>query len=301
MLLRRALLGVAIAGSSLASLASGATACTGASAPSDADSDASLDVVARSLPNADAAGSPSLTALRVSANATEDSRAPIALVPPFSSDIHDYYVRCPAETNALTVSMRASAGAESLLLQPTPSGSAQAQDLSLRVNENQAIVAAATNGSATTEYWVRCLPKDFPPLQMVAHPDKGTPTPGYYLVGAKHTVTNAAYAIVLDSHGVPVWYAKPQVPSSTDLLEVDSVVAGAISFIPSLSSPFEIHSLSPLMTAYVAPTGKTLDNHELRHLSNGHYLVISNGVVSGVDLTGLTLPLPDGGVQALGP
>jgi hypothetical protein len=36
-------------------------------------------------------------------------------------------------------------------------------------------------------------------------------------------------------------------------------------------------------------------------LSNGDYLVLSNGVATGVDLTGLNLPLPEGGVEALGP
>ena len=51
------------------------------------------------------------------------------------------------------------------------------------VNEGEVIVVGVTTGGATDSYWVRCLPHDFPKLQMTLHPDAGTPTPGYYLVG----------------------------------------------------------------------------------------------------------------------
>jgi hypothetical protein len=177
-----------------------------------------------------------------------------------------------------------------------------AQTVSLLVSENQAIVAAASDGTATTEYWVRCLPPSFPPMSMVQHPDAGAPPPGYYLVGTDGALASPGYAMVLDGNGVPLWYYEEPVPFG--VVEVDNVVSGAITFMAYVApaqAPFELYQLSPLNVSYVAPTGTILGLHELRTLSNGHWLVISNPIKNGVDLTGLDFPLVDGGVEALGP
>jgi hypothetical protein len=231
---------------------------------------------------------PYLTELTVSPNLT--------LVPAFSPSIHDYYVVCVGRTNSLTVSMSASSGAKSQLLQPTQSASLPQQDLSLEVTENEAIVAVATQGKLTTEYWVRCLPHDFQSMEMVKHPGVGSATPGYYLMGDEQAPPTGApaFAMVVDSNGVPVWYyAQPRkglFEPSTGVFNVDSVVPGTLSFIgwPSVlfSSPFEIHRLSPLETTYVSATGLALDPHELRLLSNGDFLMFTDQVETGIDLTG---------------
>jgi hypothetical protein len=228
----------------------------------------------------------------------------VSLVPSFSWSVHDYYVRCAAGTNALIVSMIASPGAESALLQPKISTSEPEQILALRVDENQAIVATATRGTASTEYWVRCLPHDFPHLQMSPHADAGIePRPGYYLVGNRQTLNGAgAYAMVLNASGVPVWYFHET--RGPGVLNVDSVTKGAVSFVaPGLHGavfPYEIHQLSPWKTAYTDAPGTVFDEHELRALPNGDYLILSRPILGGVDLTGLRLPAPDGGVDTFG-
>jgi hypothetical protein len=204
----------------------------------------------------------------------------VSLVPSFSWSVHDYYVRCAAGTNALIVSMIASPGAESALLQPKISTSEPEQILALRVDENQAIVATATRGTASTEYWVRCLPHDFPHLQMSPHADAGIePRPGYYLVGNRQTLNGAgAYAMVLNASGVPVWYFHET--RGPGVLNVDSVTKGAVSFVaPGLHGavfPYEIHQLSPWKTAYTDAPGTVFDEHELRALPNGDYLILSD-------------------------
>jgi hypothetical protein len=48
------------------------------------------------------------------------------------------------------------------------------------------------------------------------------------------------------------------------------------------------------------PFGQPSDVHELRRLSNGDYLVIFATLQTGIDLTGLVLPLPDGGTESFG-
>jgi hypothetical protein len=253
------------------------------------------------LPDGGADGAPLgtvyLTELRVSSS--DDT---LTLVPSFSPNIHDYYVRCAAGTNALTVSIAAAPGAESLVSRPTRSPSAPKQTASLRVSENQAIVAVAAAGADSVEYWVRCLPHDFPAISLDAHPQAGAPVPGYYLIGndAPTVSGNVAYAMVVDGQGVPVWYVREP---ATGVFDVDAVVSGAISFLeyPSKWSAFEIHRLSPLQTGVLSNPSIPLDPHELRHLSNGDFLVFSDELETGVDLTGYPLALPDGGIETLGP
>jgi hypothetical protein len=244
----------------------------------------------------DAGSGPYLTELTVSANVT--------LVPAFSPIIHDYYVVCAERTNSLTVSMSASPGAMSQLLQPTKSASAPQQDLSVEVTENEAIVAVATQGKLTTEYWVRCLPHDFQSMAMVKHTGVGPATQGYYLIGDEQAPPTGApaFAMVVDSNGVPVWYyAQPRkglFEPSTGVFDVDSLVPGTISLIgwPSslFSSPFEIHRLSPLETSDVSATGLALDPHELRRLTNGNFLIFTDQVETGIDLTGYPAVGADG-------
>ena len=222
-------------------------------------------------------------------------------MPAFSPDIHDYSVRCAAGQNLFDVSLTASNGASGLASQPTPSPALQTQTVSVAVTENQAVVAAASNGVATVEYWVRCLPNDFPLLQWTPHPEAGSPPPGYYLIGTAIPTTSGCYAMVLDRNGVPVWYASAEPIGGWCVFDVDSVVSGTISFDSLADSPaeFELHQLDPLATTTLAPNGLNTDLHELRILPNGNYLVISTPLQPGVDVTGMQLPLPDGGTETL--
>jgi Arylsulfotransferase (ASST) len=244
---------------------------------------------------------PVLVSLSVSSKA--DGGAGVALYPTFSPDVSDYYVRCPAANNALTVSMTAAIGSRSLLLQPVTSPARETQTLAIEVAENVAIVAAATDGKATTEYWVRCLPSDMPELVWTTHPEAGAPTPGYYLVGNWFPPTGGGgYAFVLNTNGVPVWYARAQSPFG--VADVDQIVAGSVSFDPFARNkyePFELRQLAPLMTTDLAPDGYGVSMHEIRAVPDGTYLVFATPLKYGVDLTGLTVTLPDGGTQALGP
>jgi hypothetical protein len=243
-------------------------------------------------------GAPFLTELIVSVASPVDGEAPITLAPPFSPRTHDYYVRCSSGANQLALTLSASTGATARLLQPITSPSKSAQSLSLTVHENQAIVAAATRGAASTEYWVRCLPHDFPELRMSVHAEAGTPPPGYYLIGDFAPINQGPYAMVLDGNGVPVWY---HLGDSSGMCDVDDVASGTVSFVSTLAEGFEILRLDPWTTSHVAASVSALDGHELRLLANGHYVVFSSGVRTGVDLTGLHFGLLDGGVASFGP
>jgi hypothetical protein len=136
---------------------------------------------------------------------------------------------------------------------------------------------------------------------MSLHPDAGSPTPGYYLVGNDVTVNDAGYAMVLDGLGVPVWYY--EMPAGLGVLDVDSVVPGSVSFVPASNAleDYQVHKLSPLSTVSLAPDGYAPDTHELLALPNGDYLMLSYPQKSGIDLTGLSVITANGTFVPLGP
>jgi hypothetical protein len=226
--------------------------------------------------------------------------SPLTLVPAFSPAIHDYYVRCMAGANSLTVSMRAPSGGSIDLLQPVvTAGSSSSSEETISVAENDAIVVGVTVAGASDSYWIRCLPHDFPTLAVTRGDHTPAPAPGYYLVGGMIGVPgDGPYAIVVDSNGVPVWYHTTA--DGLDAMDVDSLTPGVISFVPdallsfsSVGPQFELHDLATGQVSHVEPVGVPLDVHELRVLPNGDYLVIANPVVPGVDLTGLAGYGPD--------
>jgi hypothetical protein len=285
-------------------VALGFVACSSTSAPvkdagppsRDAASDApSRDSEAGKESGPDAGGL-ILTELSVTSKAIPA----LTLVPGFSPSIHDYYVRCEAGTNALVVSMTAASGDLCQLTSPTKSPRLSKQTVSVSADENQAIVATVIGGTGTEEYWVRCLPHEFPEIEMTPHPEAGTPTPGYYLVGNDVVgMAELGYAMVLDGNGVPVWYTSH---AGFGVINVDDLVPGAVSFIgSSVGVPYEILTLSPPATQYVTEEGKPSDAHELRVLPSGDYLLFDESVQTGVNLTGLAVPTSDGGTLELGP
>jgi hypothetical protein len=266
-------------------------------ARADAKRDATSDAKSDATADAETGGPVSLTALDVSVSPTS-TEAPVTLTPAFSPGIHDYYVRCIDGANALDVTMTPSPGAQAFVSAPVVTTSLPGQPVALSVTAGVAIVVGARAGTVSSTYWVRCLPPDFPPVQVVKL-TATAPPPGYYLVGNTTAPPGeAAYAMVLDVNGVPVWYDR----AGTSVFDVESLQTGAVSF-NNIHSPksFEVHELHPLLTTYVQVQGKPADEHELRALPNGDYLTLDAPPAEGFNLTGLVLPTGlDGGVVALG-
>jgi hypothetical protein len=272
----------------------GALACS-ASPPEGSRTGGVADAGDEATPQAE----PRLTELTVSWRDPETSPR-LQLTPAFSPGVFDYYVRCRKGDNALTVSMTASAGAASALLEPTASSPSPRQTLHVSAREDAAIVATASVDGTTIEYWVRCLPDDFPSLSMTAYPKADSAPPGYYLLGnATLTDERWGYAMLLTQRGVPIWYAHGW-PGEA-VADVDQLSPETITFFLEFGHPVEVRRLSPFETTYVAPSGTSLDSHELRVLPNGNYLVISAPIATGVDLTGVKVPLTDGGTATFGP
>ena len=195
------------------------------------------------------------------------SISPLSLVPSFSASIHDYYVRCASGDNALTLTVTDANGSTT-----TAISAVKNQEIDVR-----------------DQYFIRCLPSDFPVITVTTHAEAGAPTPGFYLVNGSN------YAVVLDTNGTPVWYASGSAP-----LNVDALTPDTISFMPNSMGPFsyasgteyKIDALDASTATTVTTVGNPTDGHEFRLLPNGDHLLLTYPIETNVDLVGL---------QAFGP
>lgn len=228
--------------------------------------------------------------------------SPLALVPAFSPSTHDYAVRCAAGPNPITIAMAAGPGAVVDLV-PSTGATATTSSVDLSLNPDQAAVIQVTAGAATAQYWIRCLPPDFPTITVTTYPAAGAPTPGWYLLSQSFT-RNAVgnFAMILDANGVPVWYRRePQPVYNVEVRAMDAV-SFIVDTVPAgfgtdTSATYQVDNLANDTVAAIPlpiEDGPT-DVHEFRTLANGDYLVISTPLVSGVDLTGLAVAGIDGG------
>ena len=214
------------------------------------------------------------------------------MAPAFSPDIHDYVLRCSAGDNAVSVTVNAAAPVEASILGVGSSPASGSQSATVTLQEDSAIVIDVTSGTDAQEYWVRCLPHDFPVVSMTRNPQAGSPTPGWYLLGNGIAAEGeGGFAMVLDGNGTPVWYHRV---AATGAFNVDQLPDGSISFIAELgaygsdpNAKYTILQLAPWQVQYVQASGSPTDEHELQVLPNGDRLVLSYPLIAGVDLTGL--------------
>ncbi len=160
------------------------------------------------------------------------------------------------------------------------------------VGAGEAIVATYSSPSgANAEYWVRCVPPDFPRVTVTR---SGPTAPGWYLVAnAAFARPPGEFAIILDSNGVPVWYRRTKTTYPNQFVaDFKRLADGTLSWVIAPPLPF---GLDPTVAAeqfrldstLVArhrtvdnpadPTNpaRPLDGHDLVELSNGNLLMIS--------------------------
>jgi hypothetical protein len=220
--------------------------------------------------------------------------APYGLTPAFSPMTTDYVLRCSAGANRVTLTLR---GNGSPIAVGTSQQSSPASGTSVRVSlslvPNQAVVVYApdsANPPASTQYWIRCLPPDFPAIRVdAAGPSSPSWTPGYYFTGNITSTQGAFYGMVLDGNGVPVWYQSLGAAAG-GAFNVQPLLNDTISWTPGLGpgvgtgangnafTGFDLDTQSTIapLPAAISPT----DLHELVPLPNGDRLMISTPVVS---------------------
>jgi hypothetical protein len=198
---------------------------------------------------------------RASARSTQAANFSIttspALDPPFSPTVTNYAVRCtssPTTTLVTTGTGRVNVG-NTVLTGP--------------VNLNLPLVAGqgVHVRSAHSNYYIRCLPADFPAYTSSV---TGTPQAAGYLL------TLGPYAVVFDPDGVPVWWYSDlgQGAYVTSPIDAKFITPTEISWWDASSNADVIRSLNGTVKHTVGGGATPLDFHDMQRLPNGNYLGI---------------------------
>jgi Arylsulfotransferase (ASST) len=251
--------------------AASASAATGAQTPPNAQL---ITVTGSSLSNITAAPT-SFTA---------------AMTPAFSPTTNNYVLNCPAATSSVTFTMTAATGTITV---NGNTGASEPATVSLTTNQAAVVQAPSpTNPAVVSQYWIRCLPTDFPPLQVVT--DTGKAPEGYYLTeNALVAAGSGRYVMILDRHGTPVWWQSvgPTNPAyfqqwSPNTLAWDSNNnGGAPQFVNA--DGYTTYNLKTGASATLVPNNQPADPHDIIHLSDGNIIFLTDPEVTGVDLSSI--------------
>ncbi|HXQ23900.1 MAG TPA: arylsulfotransferase family protein, partial [Candidatus Acidoferrales bacterium] len=185
--------------------------------------------------------------------------------------------------------MTAIAGGAVSLSAPFTTSGAPSASVPVSLTEDQAAVVLAQDATGfTQQYWIRCLPHDFPLVAPITYPAVGSPTPGWYLIGNLFAAAGSgSFAMIVDVNGTPIWYHR--IPSAEANVTVvtplpDSTVGITTTSNPSIGT---LYHLKTWTTQAISTVGIPLNNHELLLLPNGDFMLMSYPTLTGVDLTGL--------------
>jgi hypothetical protein len=226
------------------------------------------------------------------------SVAPLTLSPSFRSSTTDYTVPCAAGVNNLDIWTRAHTGSEAGLTSPVTTEPSRTQTNTVQLLENQAAVVHVTDSHGNdTEYWIRCLPHDFPTINVTPHTGAGAPTPGWYLTQNFPSATTGSFAIILDTNGTPVWYKRSPRASATDVkpwgknhVAFAAADPGQGGYAQDPTNDYDVYNLETnQIVEQIKGVGVPTDFHDMVPLPNGNRLIMAYPLISGVDLTGLTV------------
>ena len=221
--------------------------------------------------------------------------------PPFNPDAPDYVIECGAAAGTSKVAMTLDVlpfTVASVSVSGGPATPVGTGTTSVSMRTDELLKVATTRQGVERDYHFRCVPPDFPRLD-VTRP--GKPAPGWYLTtsgfASQNPARNGPYLMILDHYGAPVWYKKTPSP----MMDLKRISDRRLVFTPSFG-PYGIlenqgYWLTDLAgvptvkhrTTDPSPTELPTDHHdyiELPGVANGRALV-SYPIVTGVNLVGM--------------
>ena len=252
-----------------------------------AQGDASQDD-ATSAPDTAQDTAPEPTPTVASPTLTQLQLEGIEFVAPFDPNVHDYAAYCAAGKNAWNLHVTAAPGGAASVIAPI----AQAVDANgiaaLDVADGGVVVVRGTSSDgAQSDYFVRCLPHDFPHMKFTS---KVTPDAGYYLLGSTPMLGGSGtYNMVLNSAGTPVWYhttgtgiALTELPAPNVL--VYSAPLPGESYLDA-NHRYVVHDLAKGTKQDIVALGMATDQHEVQPTGGGKFIIFAGDMVTGVDMS----------------
>jgi hypothetical protein len=180
------------------------------------------------------------------------------LFPSFVPTISDYVIRCTSDPVAVTIGAPKGTTV-SVAGQPGARGRFTASVSRLTGQGFSFVVQAPSQ--APTEYFIRCLPLDFP--QWTAS-RTGTTQAEYYLT-AGPVGSPGNYPAIFDNNGVPIWWGPKTLTLFAELLP-----NGNLAWTKTDSSPAEERTLNGALVSSISTSGGSPDQHDLLRLANGN-------------------------------
>jgi hypothetical protein len=213
------------------------------------------------------------------------------MFPAFSTAVTDYALRDCAGKEVVFDLRRENGAQVSVNGRKTT-----ASKVHLRLRTDQLVTVKASLGSVSRTWFVRCLPKDFPELSLTRHRGQ---TDGFYLLTAgwrpypERWVLNSPYYVILDGHGVPVWYMRAKgSPTILDRSPAGNLysIAMPVGLSPSYggrdgNAVVETTLAGDVLRTITTAAGDPIDVHTLQVLPNGNLLVLTMPIRRGVDLS----------------
>jgi hypothetical protein len=219
--------------------------------------------------------------------------------PEYSPDGQDYGVRCAAGSNSLKIHLDLLPFATAKIDgTATPPG-----DVTEVVVTDELLPITMSRGGETKQYFFRCLPADFPVLD-IDRP--GEPTPGWYLTTfGQGTSPSGTFTVILDNRGAPVWYKRTDKPLINFQRRADgTLVASSQGFRFGIPSDDVLHRIVDLggnssgtrgtdskgtdgMPAFPVDHHDYVDITDDANGNSGGWAILSFVLRTGVDLTDL--------------
>jgi hypothetical protein len=200
------------------------------------------------------------------------------LFPAFDTTVSDYVVRC--DGSAVRVDVAAPSDTQvSVGGQAAQSGTFSA---SVPLDVDQAFTITVQQASRpATEHHVRCLPHNFPNW---TSSQSGSGHAAFYMTTPWNQAGAFLYPVIVDNHGVPVWWG-PTIASIYTKLLPNGHIGSLIN-----NGGFAERTLSGQLVRTADPVGGPVDPHDVLLLPNDHVVVVANVVKPGVDLSSIGGP-----------
>lgn len=228
--------------------------------------EAAATLMALALPAVVAAAPPSRS---------EAGFATTGLFPSYRPAVHDYVVRC--QDAPVTVTAHASAPWRVAIASQAFSGGKVSRTVPLSTGRAFTVTFRKV-GSSELRYHVRCLPGNFPTY---AFTRDGPVSPAFFTADDAFSKAQNRYAMIFDSHGVPVWWY-PAPAEGPRVLPNGQVLWFNAALRPG--SRWEVHRLDGSLVRVLPAVGSMpVDGHDLQLLPNGDYLLGARVRQSHVD------------------
>lgn len=242
------------------------------------------------------APAPAIAASHRSSRPAEWLRLPSGLYPSFRPAVHDYVVRCDA-ARSLKVDLDAGVKRGTVTVKEGRRAW-RSGHLKLRLRTDQELsVDFHRTRRSDDDYYVRCLPFDFPAFTFQAY--GRLPDVDYVVAPTTSFSGGSYYVIVFDRHGVPVWWMKSMLPYDQQAFP-DHTIGWWMPTATATNSGYVVRDLAGKVVHTWVASGAYTDLHEFQLLPNGDALLAGDVDRSGtIDLaayggpaTGATLIEP---------